>query len=149
MMKYKFKFAIGDWSNDGHGQCEYFVVKSNKPVEEVRESHYQIENVTGINIDKICKNYEDDIINNENYELLVKLGFDFELQGFSIDGYDDNIIAYCNPLSYVLLWIFLLKQVDKTLELEIVSDDIPMFQFYGYDEQGRHIKASGYGLFII
>lgn len=25
----KFSLPIGDWSNDGHGTCEYFTVEAN------------------------------------------------------------------------------------------------------------------------
>lgn len=152
-MKYNFKFAIGDWSKDGHGKCDYFVVKSNKPVEEVRESHYKIKNVTGINIDELCSEYGDSAIHNDVYMKLIRLGFDFKSEGFDVyleeeeEEEEEDLEAYCNSLSYLKLWIFLLKQVDKSLEIEIIKNDIPMFQFYGYDKERRHIGASGYGLF--
>lgn len=136
-MKYTFKFAIGDWSNDGHGNCEYFIVQSNKSVEEVREYHYQIKHVTGIDIDNMC--CKDNVISNDMYNLFIKLGFNFETD------LDINDEIHCDPVLYVKLWIFLLQQVDKTLKIEIV--DIPMLQFYGFDNKGRHIEASGYGLF--
>ena len=136
-MKYTFKFAIGDWSNDGHGNCEYFVVQSNKSVEEVREYHYQIKHITGIDIDNMC--CKDNVISNDTCNLFIKLGFNFETD------LDINDGIHCDPVLYVKLWIFLLQQVDKTLKIEIV--DIPMFQFYGFDNKGRHIESSGYGLF--
>lgn len=145
-MKYRFKFAIGDWSKDGHGQCEYFIVKSNKSVEEVREYHYQIKNITGIDIDNMCR--KDNIISNENYQLFINLGFDFEAEGMYLDiDNNNNLVMYCDPLLYVKLWMFLLQQVDKTLQIERIIEDVPMFQFYGVDEKRRHIEASGYGLF--
>ena len=39
---YKFVIPIGDWSEDGHGKHDDYVVTSNKPVEAVREAHYRI-----------------------------------------------------------------------------------------------------------
>ena len=31
----KFKLPIGDWSEDGHNQCDYFIVNSNVPFKEI------------------------------------------------------------------------------------------------------------------
>lgn len=144
---YKFKFAIGDWSDDGHGKCDYHYVISNKPVEEVRELHYNIKKITGVDIDNMCSNYRDSTINIKDYLKLIELGFDFSLYDFEKDDYDDiNYgISCCDTLAFVNIWIFLLKLVDKNLEIEI--EDIPMFQFYGVDKKNRHIHAKGYGLF--
>ena len=47
---YQFHLSIGDWSGDGHGRSEDFTVASNAPVEIVREAHYKIPEVTGIDI---------------------------------------------------------------------------------------------------
>ena len=51
---YKFKLAIGDWSRDGHGLCEYLIMGSNKPVQEVRQfmlTKEYIKMLTGYNIE--------------------------------------------------------------------------------------------------
>ena len=54
---YQFKLPIGDWSSDGHCVCEYYLVSSNRPVEEVREAHYKINEKTGIDIESECSEY--------------------------------------------------------------------------------------------
>lgn len=59
---YQFKMTIGDWSDDGHGRYEDFVVRSNVPVEQVREAYFRIKDVTGIDIESICSNYGEDEI---------------------------------------------------------------------------------------
>ena len=59
---YHFYMPIGDWSGDGHGAVENFLVSSNKPVAEIREAHYKISEATGIDIEKICNLYEEDCI---------------------------------------------------------------------------------------
>lgn len=38
-MSYKFKVPIGDWSGDGHRQCDIFTVECNYGVEEVRQAY--------------------------------------------------------------------------------------------------------------
>lgn len=50
---YQFRLTIGDWSGDGHGKSEDFVISSNAPVEKVREAHYKIEDTTGVDIENI------------------------------------------------------------------------------------------------
>ena len=45
---HQFRLTIGDWSGDGHGRSEDFLVISNVPVERVREAHYKIRDATGI-----------------------------------------------------------------------------------------------------
>lgn len=39
--KYTIKFELGDWSQDGHNQSVVYTVRSNKPVNEVREAHFR------------------------------------------------------------------------------------------------------------
>lgn len=50
---YRFSMTIGDWSHDGHERCEDFIVESKKPVEAVRDAHFNIPAVTGINIEHL------------------------------------------------------------------------------------------------
>ena len=75
---YQFHLSIGDWSGDGHGRSEDFTVASNAPVEIVREAHYKIPEVTGIDIEGICSEYEEDEIDPETVQTLKDMGFQFE-----------------------------------------------------------------------
>lgn len=137
---YKFYITIGDWSCDGHGRSEDFMVSSNMPVEAVREAHYKIKGATGIDIESICSEYEEDEIDEETVVTLKNMGFKFE----NSSGMGDGIV---NVPEMARLWIFLLQKADPTLELKIVECDTPRLQFYGFDEKGRHIGGVGYGLF--
>jgi hypothetical protein len=75
---------------------------------------------------------------------LKNLGFEFNEDDFEDD--EDNATVYSS--GFAKIWIFLLMQVDKELELKIVpTEECPNLSFYGFDEKGRHISASGYGLF--
>ena len=136
---YKFKLPIGDWSDDGHGKCNYFIVKSNKSVQEVREIHFQIKPMLGLDIHEICGDYEENTIKDENYKILKRLGFK------EWDDYKDY--AWMSSDMMAELWLFLLRTVDPNLQVEIIDDDIPMLPFYGFDEKKRHIGFVGYGCF--
>lgn len=138
---YQIRLTIGDWSRDGHGQSEVFCVKSNFPVERIREAHFHIEETTGINIEEICSDYGEEEIGSETLTKLKSMGFHFE----NASGMGE---AYISVPEMAKLWVFLLQKADPELQMEIMSDEeIPLLQFYGFDEQGRHISGVGYGLF--
>jgi len=56
----RFKLILGDWSDDGHGKTETFIVESNKPVDEAREAYFEAVKKTGIDFgEQVCRDYED------------------------------------------------------------------------------------------
>lgn len=136
---YKFRMSIGDWSDDGHGKHEDFIVDSNVPVQTVREAHFSMKDKLGFSIENICSDYEDSVIDSKTTETIMELGYEFE-------DVDDGE-AGMDPEEMARLWIFLLQKVDVNLELKIVKDEIPTLHFYGFDEKKRHISHVGYGLF--
>lgn len=135
---YQFCISIGDWSDDGHGKHEDFVVSSNVPVEIVREAHFAMKDKLGFSIEDICSEYEDTVIDIKTTKIIKDLGFEFEY-------YTDNGEADMHDEAMARLWIFLLEKVDPNLKLKI--DDIPTLHFYGFDDKRRHISHVGYGLF--
>jgi len=141
-LQHQFRLPIGDWSDDGHGQVEYFLISSNANVKDVREVHYQIEETTGINLEQVCRKYEDNVIKEDVVDMLHQLGFDFQAGGFE----DDN--EHPDALGMARLWVFLLQQTDSSLKLRIEHEKKPpMLPFYGRDERQRHISSVGYGIF--
>ena len=139
-MSYTFKMPIGDWSDDGHGRCEYFTIQSNKPINEVRDIHFKSKEI--LDIEKICNEYEDSIIDDDTEEELMKLGFDVD------EMYNKyGTFKFPSPEVMANIWIFLLQKADSELELTIVDDVIPTITFYGFDEKGRHIRKVGYGIY--
>ena len=157
--KYTFKMPIGDWSNDGHGNCEYYNVTSDLPLKEVREAHFKIGEVTGIDISKICSKHNDDVVEYDVMKRLLELGFDGkklseDLEGLvspegmivemNEDDYNDN--SPFTPDDIANIWVFLLNEANEDLNLELI-DDVESIVFYGFDEKGRHIESPGYGVF--
>ena len=144
MNKHRFKLPIGDWSDDGHGKCDYFVVESNKSVAEVREVHHRIKETTGIDIHEICSEYEESSIDSDMYVRLAALGYNtHNVDLDEVEDEEDSLTMSSEDM--VKLWVWLLMKVDATLELT-VSTDIPMLPFYGY-RNGQHIDFVGYGCF--
>lgn len=146
---YKFKLPIGDWSDDGHGKTDDYIIESNKPLEHVREMYFQACEKLGYTLDghhkkTPCAEYEDyefpfEVINDLDNIGVKGLDFYFEV---GEGNYDMDSISFCD---IVLNFI---KSQDKDLELKrIPNDELPMFQFYGVDNKNRHIGYFGYGLF--
>lgn len=138
-MSTTFKLPIGDWSGDGHRQCEYYIVESNKPIDAVREAHFNIIEKTGIDINSICSCTEEDQIDEDLMEMLKSIGFT------PSNRYGDETILCADDMAEI--WILLLMKADPTLDLTIiVEDEIEMLPFYGNDTKGRHIGNIGYGV---
>lgn len=133
---YQFYLPIGDWSDDGHGHHEKFLINSDVPVERVREAHFRIKEVTGLDIEKICAQYGEDTIAPDVERKLEALDIPF-VGGSEPIPVDDM----------AKLWLSLLQLADPEIHLEIGTSQIPMLPFSGFDEQGRHIGQVGYGLF--
>lgn len=145
--EYFFTFPIGDWSNDGHGQCIYYTVKSNKPAEQVIDIHYEAIQKFGINVEEIASEYEDSRIDDETVEQLFDMGF----KEFIENVYDSCLCLwngdwtiYGQGMAY--LWVFLLLKTDEDLKLEFIPTP-PMLSQYGYEKHKRTIGFVGYGCF--
>lgn len=156
-----FRLPIGDWSDDGHGQTQDYLIKSNKTVQEIRELYFQACDKLGFSLDGSYKksdlspmaDYEDYIFKEETLNALLDFGvkIDEELVNNLREIYKtdpdewDNIVNTEELCKIVLEFI---KTQDSELILEIIPEpEAPMFQFYGYDDKKRHIGYFGYGLF--
>jgi len=148
-MTYKFRLPIGDWSNDGHGSYEEYIIKSNKSVEEVRELYFKTKvktnaSLDGSDWDKMrkntpCSEYCDNSISENQIKQLGLNIKDYEI-------YLNDSIA--EPEMFANLFVDFMLTHNKGLKLElIVTESLPMLPFFGYDERKRHIGYFGYGLF--
>jgi hypothetical protein len=157
--QYKVKFPIGDWSRDGHGMCDWFIVNSNKPVEELREAHFSFRGKAGFDIGDLCHEYEDSIIGVVETKFLKdnKLVYDKDMELEYLDEQLDPLekaddfegakaLCIFDPETLLKIWINCLMYSDPNLKLEIVTDDIPHINQYGFDKKNRHLKTPGYGL---
>lgn len=143
-LQYKIRLPIGDWSGDGHGQCSYYYIESNKPVEELREIHFKIKEVTGIDIHSICNEYNDQI-DVETQQSLKDVGVSLDIPDYDID-HEGNM--YLGPDDIKDIWICLLRKTDPTLILQESNVPFtPMLPFYGRDKHKRHIGFVGHGVF--
>lgn len=143
-MEHQFVLPIGDWSGDGHSQCENFAVASNKDLTAVREAYFKAKKLfPNLCPEGFCYEYASSSLTNEQVEMLLTAGFEQKnfLNERNADGCQD---LYPEDMAMIVLWFC--KFGDVELQLELL-DDLPILQFYGQDKEGRHISSFGYGLF--
>lgn len=140
----KFELPIGDWSNDGHGKCETFIVTcSHEFMEQVLDDYLRIPEVTGVDIGQVTTDYEDRTIPPEYVTKLRDLG----LKGAQVEvDYKDRWVV-CDPRSYAEIVVFLLNKVtpygnysmDPKLDLPSLATT--------RSADGKYPSIGGYGLF--
>lgn len=138
-MNYQIRFPIGDWSKDGHGQCDWFTISSNKSVSELREIHFKCPEVLGFDIGEICCG--DNLIPFKILDLLKENNI--------VDNNHDYLSeTIYQPSILFSLWLRILKYIDSTFEYVYQGEStIPSITFGGYDKNKRHLNNPGYGLY--
>jgi hypothetical protein len=109
-MDHMYVFNVGDWSKDGHNQCEQIVIKANKTKKEIMESYLKSVRELGIALHhgydktsfaKLCPSvkkeekmrslaveYEDSRIDPEVVKILKDAGC--EIEKFSDESWEDG-----------------------------------------------------------
>lgn len=72
--EYNIYFALGDFSNNGHGQSEDFHLVSNHSAQEITSFLNEFEKKTGIDICKECEYYQENRLSKETTKKLVNIG---------------------------------------------------------------------------
>lgn len=140
-MQYKFQIPIGDWSGDGHGQCDVYYATSNKLIIDVREAYFAAKKKLPKKMcpENFCHDYEDGVIPDSVIKLLKKYKCNLakvaEDEGFSSKEMAEYVVWFINQGN---------PDVNAILMDE---EDVPTLSFYGYDDKKRHIQFIGYGLF--
>jgi hypothetical protein len=131
----KIEFPIGDWSDDGHGKCDTYLVTTPMSVQEVREAHFAASSALGFDIGDICCDYHQSEIDESILEKISSV----------LPAWDNERME--NTEALFILWISLLNLIDPRLMLTPIESDAEPINFYGHDDQGRHLNTPGYGLF--
>lgn len=80
MISYTIRIPIGDWSNDGHGQCDYYHFKSNKPIKNVEKAFLAAKKkYPDISPDIFCYKYQDSKVPEDISKKIKALGFSLTL----------------------------------------------------------------------
>lgn len=143
MLEHKWLLSIGDWSKDGHRECDNFMIQSNFTNKEAREAYFTAK-------DKFLDICPEEIGNHwcesptkEECQLWLDAGLlDKELNA---EEWEDELQYNTEEFANVVLKY--IKLGDPEFEFKISEENQDTFHFYGYDEKERHISGFGYGLF--
>jgi len=128
----KIKFMLGDYSQDGNGQFDYYIIEINCNNEELEQ--YYSKSVEKFKIDprEDCFNdYCDNTMSFEIANVFMSAGYNFETDDEdychkSEYGYVFSTIAYV----HFILWFIM--QSNPDLKYNFVDDYIPLFDIGGY-----------------
>jgi len=152
----KMYFVLGDWSDDGHGKTEKFLINSNKSVEEIQNAYKDSCKLTGISF-----NGGDDYTESgRNYKSAgrFQIAVDYEESKLSEDVLDvlekfkcpKEIIEYYNEeaeeYNYIKLWFWFVSLSLPGLGYETIQDinDTPYINGYW----NKNLNTTfGYGLY--
>ncbi len=137
-----FSIPIGDWSDDGHGKCEYFHASAAKPFKDVCKAFKAAKKKfkkdgDGFTPEELCSEYEDSHVPDDVVELL-------EERGFKIDPDDFG------PREFAELVVWYLNQGDPDLNAELLPEEKepPMLRNWDYRREVKEdLGGFGYGLF--
>lgn len=127
MESYKFRIPVGDWSNDGHGRCEYISISSNKNKTAILAAHTAAQKVyPALDPLELCSLSDETYFDDETIESLKVVGAPLP-----------EDCGYVEPLELVDLLCWYLNVGDPGLDCKIVDDS-----------DGTLVELScGYGLF--
>lgn len=122
---YRFKFPLGDWSDDGHGKCDWYIVECAKSIEDVQKAwNRAIKLYPEVNPEKYCSEYKDSSIPRDIVEKLYNLGF----KVVETDNIDEAIEQFYREFwvdTFADIVVWYLNLGDPELQAKIVEDDTP------------------------
>jgi len=145
---FRFTFTVGDHSDDGHGQYDFFTIDSSHPAAIVGGA-YQYMNGQFPIFDTWFDEAEDRTISDEDYDALIALNPDFSKYftaakkttsiGKRAVILDEDVYKFNGGADkYVMLWIDLITHFSPDIELSIVPPT-----------KADVIHGGGYGLYWI
>lgn len=148
----KYKFPVGDWSGDGHRECDHFIVEGDKHFDDVVAAHKNCESLYGFNIGSICGDYEEDNLSEDLVDKLInKVGLDLRavLEESYIDftnysGGNSKELEFdqvaLDSENIICLWMAILNKIDPSLNLRLADEEsIPSMHV---------VDVPGYGVFF-
>jgi hypothetical protein len=142
MLKYTWLLSIGDWSGDGHKECENFMIHSNYTNKEARKSYFEAKKL----YPKICP---EEVANRYQQpptkkQLQAWIDAGVLSDEFSAAEYENNFGAY-DMANVVLNYI---KLASSDFDYSISEEGEDTFHFWGeIDNEEDYPPSFGYGLF--
>lgn len=131
-----YTVTLGDWSDDGHGKTNDFVISSDSTYEEITEAYKRGEKELGIKFVKnYCSDYEDNTIDVDLVNALKANGINITLDKYELEELEENGTCGIWHDTYFFIW------------LELVRLGKPPHPITDISTKTQNFKIGGYGLF--
>lgn len=144
--RHGFTIPVGDWSDDGHGKCEYYHASADKPFKDVCyafKAAKELFKESGFTPERVCSEYQDSEISEEDVKFLAS-------KGYKVD--PDNF--YTHEMANLVVWF--LNQGDPKLKAKLTPEgkEPPMLRNWDYckvmqvstADEHENLDGFGYGL---
>lgn len=137
--RFKFQIPVGDWSDDGHGKCDYCTASSFKTFEDVCRAYEKAKEKfkdDDFSPESFCNEFEDSSIPDEFIGLMKQNGFDVDPDDFG-------------PEDMARFVVWFLNQGDPELQVKLENKAVPCLNNWQYSEiiKGKTLGQFGYGFY--
>jgi len=150
-MQYTHRLVIGDWSDDGHNQKDFFTFKSNFSEEEIQNAYLRAVEHTKVSLhndfqdDSDCHailcDYEESKVYDEDWNRLVDGNVNMSVLEESTD-YEDGGY-WMSSKDVAILFLQMVKSQLEEFEYEIISEVKPINGYW----HNTFNYGFGYGVF--
>lgn len=124
------KYVLGDWSADGHGITDSYILKTNVSSRELEVAINEGQRITGINLDRLCENYEDSYVPRGVYNYMKAKGIKFD--SWQQGDFDAHEVISITSDQYMDLIIALAKEGNSDIQIAYSRDVAVINSGYGY-----------------
>ena len=147
-MENTYKIVVGDWSEDGHNQWQFFYFKCNATQEQIKKAYLDAVKASGLALSRydpqhvswpegvtpVLSEHEENMLTRKNAEKFKAIGVDIADYGLEEDVFYAEHVAR--------LFLDMVKSQLEGFEYEIVDDKIPCIN--GFWSKDFNISI-GYG----
>lgn len=130
MLTHKIKLVVGDWSDDGHGKTDSYLVRTNYSAADIKRSYERALKIHKLHVP--CSDCEDSAINPD----IVKLLTQHNVETSDILEYDKKSKTYnfvdCGPDYFCQLYLRISSIILTDLVYEFIDSDIATLNVGGY-----------------
>ena len=164
-MKYTYKIVVGDWSDDGHSQKDFFHFKCTHDSKTIKKAYLDAVKKSKISlhdnhgkslkdITPICCDYEDNRISREVFDALMGIGVDLSKKLENIvdededededeDNEDDEEI-YIHLDDIPVIFLEMVKSQIEGFKYQLIEDEIECINGF-WSKDFNH--SFGYGCY--
>lgn len=139
--KHTFTIPIGDWSNDGHGKCEYYEATAAKPFKDVCKAFakarklWKLPSGSYFTPEDVCAEYEEAEVEEEVVEFLKGKGFKIQRD------------FWCRDMAELVVWFLNQGDPDLKAKLTPAEKERPTLRSWDFRKHvEQDLGSFGYGL---